>query len=457
MIRLLFIFLSSCWFVLLYLKKAKRHKLSEMFHVHRIVPFMAVIVSALLFLSFLSVGAPQASTLSYYLRRSNDMIYEGDVYNYKGSIDGHELSIIFLSSIRFVTEQILGLSLIASIYIFIFVLGLLYCYAVYRLVLHGTKDKSLAILATILVPFSTFIFWFIQGGIYAHFISLSIIFLAFSFYFEDKTNGWKKASMLFLLAAIMHGWTTLLFFGVFTVYTVFAKLLKYKDTQALKFWGIQALMLGVICSFFFSYHGSAIAIGWRFLDLNPLFYAQLYGSPILAVLAIIGVTVIVSCKTKFNLFLFVYLLTFSSLVFLTDFVINRLIYAIPLTIFAVFGIHRLWCIFKRRTRVVLTITIILVILSGIYSHGLRTEIMQPIVSMDIVNRIQELRKEYGYGSYEITIVVDSGNAELVRWVEGLTGFPIVWHVRNYDLWYETYGHLEYDNWGRKIVMVEDSW
>jgi len=451
MIRLLFIFLSSVWFALLYLKKAKRHKLKELFHTPKYLPILVIIISSLLFLSFL-FSVPQAGDGAYYYQRSANIIYDLEF----GNMDAHEPALLFISLIRFPIERALGLSMVVSIFVIAFIVGLINCYSTHRLVFAGTKNKSMAIIATILIPFSHFIFWYMWSATYAQFLSISLLFLTFAFYFEKK--AWWKVSLLFTLATIMHVWTGLLFFLIFTLYIAITKLLRYKDIIAIRIWEAQLLVL-IFISFFFGYHGSLL--NFNLLNLNPTFLGNFYASPVLILFATFGIVAIVSRRNLFNVFLFAYLFTFSGILFFTDFGGSRMVYGLPIPIFASFGIYRLWDYVKKKrkrlSKIVLPVVLGLAIVSSIYANSLRIAVNQPTLSFDTLARIEELRKQYGYENYKLTIVLDVKNLELIWWSARMLAIPTEWYVDNFDRWYETYGHLEYDNWGRKIVMVEDRW
>lgn len=457
MIRLFFIFLSSVWFALLYLKKAKRYKLKELFPIPKYLPALVIIISSLLFLSFL-FSVPQAGDGAYYYHRSTSIIYDLEL----GRIDAHEPTLLFISLIRFPIERVLGLSMIVGIFAVTLAVGLINCYSTHRLVFAGTRNKSLAIIATILIPFSHFIFWYMWSATYAQFLSISLFFLTFALYFEKK--AWWKVSLLFTLASIIHIWTGLLFFMMFTLYIVLAKILKYREMgRAIRIWGAQLLMM-IIASYFFGFYKIFLFhYGINFLNVNPLFFAEVFASPALMLFATFGIVSIVSRRDSFNVFLFACILTYSGLIFFTDTISSRLLYAIPVPIFASFGIYRLWDYLKGRIKgkrimsVAVASIFCVVIVSGVYANNLRVELNLPTISFDTLARIEGLRNQYGYENYKLAIVLDVNNLELIAWSRKMLAIPTEWHVDNFDKWYENYGHLEYDNWGKKIVMVEDRW
>lgn len=428
MIRALILLFSACWAFLLLLPRARNHRFKEMFRVPRVIPAIVIVGAALIFtLAFLYNYAPQAGDAAFYYGASNRFIHTGTFPQ-----DGHELSLGFVSAMRMLTEGAFGLPLSASIITITFVTTLLYCFAVHRFTLIGTGNRSISLLAVGLAPFSLFTFWFVFGGVYAQFLSLSLFLLGISFYFQRASN-WKPA-LLFALGTIAHVWSGAVFILAFGVFLILARVLKYDGfpdmaRRTFKAWGASLFIL-LMVGLFFGYWTALM--GFDHFRPNSLFFSGLGESPILALSAFVGLTVIVARKIPFCLFLFSLALVTSIALFLHGAsVVSRAMFLFPIPTIAALGVYRMWEAIRHRWMGFMAIggLICAVAFLGVHMDKQYVDAQQFSASqtqtLETLNEIQAITEKYGYGNRDIIIVIEDRNYDLRIWTEALTGARVV--------------------------------
>lgn len=445
MIRAIFIFFAGAWFLLLFLKRARKSSFREVFAVPRWVVPLVLVASAVLASMFLVSFAPYVGDPPYFFGSSNAVMYVGEWPRN----DGHELSLAAVVGVRYLVEQIFHLPLSFSIIAITFSFSLLYAFSIFRFVAAGTGCRSLALLASVAVPFSFFTFWFLAFNVWAQFLSLNMFLLAVSCYF--KRDPLWKTTLLLSLAVVFHVWSGVLYgviFGVFLVLSQATGLGKMSELKKIvpKVWFLPLLLLVA-----FQHWHVFLEREFDPLISNPVFLAGFPESPLVVVLAVVGLVFLSQRKSKFSVLMFSWVIFCSFALFFHSSVwVSRILFILPLPVFVAAGTHHAASKLRgRRMRALAVFSLIFAVVatSFMVSAGYASGTMNGRkVSLTEADAIQAVVGKYGYRNKGVLLVVEIPHDDIRTWAEYLTGM---------EVWYgniKKFNPSEFS--GRKIVFLE---
>ena len=447
MIRFIFIFFAGAWFLLFFLKKARKSSFREVFSVPRRIVPLVLVVSAVVASMFLVSYAPYVGDPPYYFGSSNAVLYAGEWPRN----DGHELSLATVVGVRYLVEQVFHLPLSFSIIAITFALSLLYAFSVFRFVVAGTECRSLALLASVAVPFSFFTFWFLAFNVWAQFLSLNMFLLAVSCYF--KRDSLWKTTLLLSLAVAFHVWSGVLYglvFGVFIVLSWATRLGKLSEIKKIvpKVWFLPLLLLAA-----FQHWHVFLEREFDPLVSNPVFLAGFPESPLVVALAAVGLFFLSQRKSKFSVLMFSWVIFCSFALFFHNSIwVNRILFILPLPIFVATGIHHAASKLKsRRMKALIVFSLVFavaatsIMASASYASGTMNGRKVTLVEVDA---IQAVADNYGYRNKNVLLVVENPHDDIRTWAEYLTGMEVWYGSR------EKFDPSEFQ--GRKIVFLSEA-
>lgn len=426
MIRGILIFFACVLVMVFFLKRAKKQTFVEIFNPPKYLLPLVLVAAAFFSVVSLLTFAPYMGD-PYNFGTTNSVIFTGGWPRN----DGHEFSIAIISGLRILFEHAFTLSLSASTILITFLFALFYSFATYRLVMSGTENKMLALLAAFLTPSTLFTFMFVHSN-YAQFLSLSFFLLGASFYLKKSV---RPAAVFFSIAVITHVWSGAVFGFVMLTFLLLFHRMRLRNLPPMRTLMIRTWFIPILVLITFQHWHVFLELEFNLFVSNPLFHRGFIESPLVVITAILGLITIVQKKHMFSVFLFsTAFFAALALFFHSSDWVDRILFLVPFPVFVAFGVYRAATKIRGKWRMAGVIGLVgAITVSSIYANAIYTSgVSQGVVNLDAMDEIQGIVNKYGYDNSNILLWVKPPNHVIRTWAESLTRMK-VWYGDSKDM------------------------